>query len=521
MADEKDQAEMNEQSREGHQTAEQEEIKNVVTIEDVGPCKKKVTVEILPEKIAQVVDNQYDQIRKDADVPGFRKGRAPRRLLEKRFGKDIATQVKLTLLAESSDAAIKDNELDILGEPDVDHEKIEIPEEGSLKYDFEVEVRPEFELPNTEGIPIERQKLVVDDEQVEAELEQLCRLSGTWTPRKEDETVEPEDQIIADASLKVEDVNEAEKLNNIEVYVRPNGFVGSVPVENLDEVLKGAKAGDKKQTTIDIPKTFFREEYRGKKIDVEIEVKDIKYLKPVELNESVLAQYGVKDEDELKERIKTSLEARQERQVRVGMVEQVYKYMNDNTDFELPTDVTANYASNLLRRQYANLISRGLPKEKVQEQMETLQAGSEEEAKQQLKSYFIMDKLAEKLEIEVSNDELNGQIATLAIQQNQRPERLRNDMERNGSLEQFRQQVRDEKAVEKLLESAKITEVEPKKPAKKSVKKTKKAAAKEDKPKKAAKKTKKATKKTAKKKTSADKSSTKKSKKATKKKTDK
>ena len=80
-------------------------------------------------------------------MPGFRKGRAPRRLLEKRFGKDVGEQIKLKLLADASDAAIKDNKLDILREPEINHEKIELPADGPLKFDFEVEVRPEFELP--------------------------------------------------------------------------------------------------------------------------------------------------------------------------------------------------------------------------------------------------------------------------------------------------------------------------------------------------------------------------------------
>ena len=98
--------------------------------------------------------------------------------------------------------------------------------------------------------------------------------------------------------------------------------------------------------------------------------------------------------------------------------------------------------------------------------MEQLRAGSEQQAKEQLKTFFIMDKIAEKLEIDVSEEELNGHIAQLAIQQGQRPERMREEMVRNGSLAQFRLQVRENKCVAKLLESAKITEIEPEKKTK-------------------------------------------------------
>ncbi|MHC4585321.1 MAG: trigger factor, partial [Planctomycetota bacterium] len=130
-----------EQQTEEEPTAEEEppKPKNTVTIEEAGPCKKKVSIEIPEEAVKMATDKQYENLRKDALVPGFRKGRAPRRLLEKRFGKDMTEQVKLTLLAEASESALKDNELDTLGEPDIDFEKIEMPAEGPLKFDFEVE----------------------------------------------------------------------------------------------------------------------------------------------------------------------------------------------------------------------------------------------------------------------------------------------------------------------------------------------------------------------------------------------
>lgn len=502
------------QHSEEQSAGETTELKNTVTIEDVGPCKKKISVEVPAEKIKKITDEQYSELSKQAVVPGFRKGRAPRRLLEKRFGKETSEQIKLTLLADASDKAIKDNQLDILGEPDIDYEKVELPEEEPMKFSFEVEVRPQFELPSLEGISIERPKLEVTDEQVDEEIERLCRYRGIWTPRKEDESIEAEDQVIADVVLKVEGVEEEEKHDNIEIYVRPTSFVGPVPVEKLDELLIGANAGDTRQTTTEIPKTFFREQYRDKKVDVEITVKDIKHLKPADIDETFLSNCGVESEDELKQTIQTNLQANLERQIRLGMVEQVYKYMLENTDFELPADVAASYSMTLLRRQYANLLRRGLPREQIEEQMEQLRASSEQRAREQLKTFFIMDKVAEKLKVEVSDEELNGQIAAMAAQQGHRPERVRQEMERNGSLEQYRQQIRDEKCVEKLLESAKVKEVEPEKTAKKQ----KKSAKTEVKP---AKTQKKSTVKKKAKKSASDKKPAKKQKKTAKKKTDK
>src|SRR3989304_2375769 len=180
-------------------------LKNTVTVENVGPCKKKGSVEIPEETIINVTDKQYKTLREEALVPGFRKGRAPRRLLEKRFGKETSEQIKLKLVADASDSSIKGNELDILGEPNIDFEKIELPTEGPLKFDFEVEVRPEFDLPQLENIPLNKPKVDVTDEQIDREIEQLRKWSGVWIPRQ-DGAVQLDDQIIAEVILKAEDV---------------------------------------------------------------------------------------------------------------------------------------------------------------------------------------------------------------------------------------------------------------------------------------------------------------------------
>ena len=341
-------------------------------------------------------------------------------------------------------------------------------------------MRPEFDLPELEGIPVTRTKLEVTDEQIDREIEQMQRWSGVWTPREEG-SVEPDDQIIADAVFKIEGIEEEQQADNIEIYVRQNGFVGEIPVEKLDELLVGAKAGETREMDVDVPKTFFREEYRGKKVNIRINIKDIKWLKPAEIDENLLKRYGVEDQDELREKIHDMLHNRLEAQGRTEMTEQIYEYLLSKTDFDLPLNIVAEQASSVLQRQYTNLLLRGLSREQIDEQMEQLQAGSEQQAQEQLKTFFIMDKIADKLDIDVSEEEINGHIAQLAMQRGQRPERMREDMERNGSLAQFTLEVRQNKCIEKLLETAVITEKKPEK-AKKAKKTAKKAAKKSEKP---------------------------------------
>ncbi|MHC4362468.1 MAG: trigger factor, partial [Planctomycetota bacterium] len=197
---------------------------------------------------------------------------------------------------------------------------------------------------------------------------------------------------------------------------------------------------------------------------------------PAPLDKAFFDKCGVEDETELREKVRDMLHGRLERQSRAEMTDQIYKYLLDNTDFDLPVDVVADHSTTLLQRQYSNLLMRGLSRDQVEQHMEQLRAGTEQQAKEQLKTFFIMDKIAEKLKIEVTEEEINGHIAQLAIQRGQRPERMREEMVRDGSLAQFRLQVREDKCIAKLLESAKITEVKAKKKPRKAAGASKKSA---------------------------------------------
>ena len=450
---------MTEEIQNTPETEEKQTIPNIVTIEDSGPCKKKISIEIPEEKIKDAMAEQYTELKKDALLPGFRKGRAPMRLIEKRFGSDVTLQVKLKLLADASDAAIKDNNIDVLGDPDIDHENIELPETGPMKFEFEAEVRPDFELPELEGIAVDKPKVEVGEDKITEELTNLRKRMGIWQPVEGKAIVEG-DQAVVDVRVKTEGVDEVDKHDNLEISVRQNGFVAGIPVEDLPKVLDGAKHGDTKTATVEMPKTFYKEELRGKKVELQIEVKEVKELALAELDEDFFKKFGVDDEAELKDRIKEAHEEQAERNARQQMADQIYEYLLENTDFDMPESIVADQAQRIAQRQYSQLLMQNTDSDVVKEKMQNLQASSEEQATEQMKLFFIMDKIADKLEIEVSPEEINGQIAQIAIQQGRRPEKMREELARDGSLAQFTLQLREQKCIEKMLETAKVNEVD-------------------------------------------------------------
>lgn len=432
---------------------------NLVTVTESGPCKKKIEIEIPEQKVREYLDKKYQDLRKVAEVPGFRKGRAPLRLIEKRFGSDISNQAKLELIIEAAEAAIKDNNLDTLGDPSIDHEKIELPSTGPMKFDFEVEIRPEFDLPDLEGITVSKPKVEVTEQMVDEQLQTLRRQAGVWTPK--DKPAELNDQIIADVVLNVEGHNERNKEDNVEIYVRKTAFAAGIPIEDFDQLMKDARHGDTRKTTVELPSTFYNEDYRGKKVNVEIFVKEVKTLEPAEMNEEFLSRYGASDENDLRDMLRDHLESQAERSAQSAMSEQVYAYLRDKVELDLPETLVASQALSILQRQYSNLLMQGLSREQIDEQMDRLRAASDQQAKEQLKMFFIMDKVADALDVSVSEEEINSHIAYVAAIRGRRPERMREELARDGSLSQFVLQVREQKAIEKILEKANIVEEQP------------------------------------------------------------
>ena len=139
-----------------------------IKIEDAGPATKKVTVEIPKDRIEEVLTEQFKELRQSAAIPGFRPGHAPQKLIEKRFAGDVKEQVRRTLISESYQQAVEKNSLSVIGEPAFDNpEAIQLKEDEGLSYSFQVEVQPEFTVPDVSGLKVKKPKIEVTDENVQ------------------------------------------------------------------------------------------------------------------------------------------------------------------------------------------------------------------------------------------------------------------------------------------------------------------------------------------------------------------
>jgi len=438
--------------------AEQEDFQYQVRVEPSGPAAKKVTIEIPPERITEKLEQQFKELRRHAALPGFRVGHAPRKLIEKRFGDDIKEQVRSQLIQESFQQAIEKNELQVLGEPQFENpDQIKLPDDGPLTYTFEVEVQPEFALPDFKTLTVKKPKIEITEDNVDQAMRNLREQQGTLVP-VEDRGVEAGDYMIADVHVKIGDEVVAHQ-HDAQIVARP-GRIANIQVDDLDKQLDGLKGGEKRSLSVHAPDTHPNEKMRGKDVQIEFDLKDIKKLELAELNQAFLDDLGFENEPELRQALREQMEEKIAEDVQTAMRQQVNAFLLQNVQFELPNKLSSKQADRVVNRRAVDLMLRGVPREQVEANVERLRAGAHDEAIRELKLYFILQKIAKDFEVDVSEGELNGRIALMAAQRDERPERLKQQMSKDGSLENLYIQMREQKAIDKILEQANVQEVE-------------------------------------------------------------
>lgn len=432
-----------------------------ITLEDAGPARKKLSIEIPAEAIAAKLGENFDTLRDEAAIPGFRRGHAPQRLLEKRFGAEVRKDVCSQLVGESYTSAIEKHNLRVLGEPQIkDVEDLKLPDDGPLSVEIEVEVVPEVKLPDLKGMEVKKPLFEVTDAQVEKEIARYGEMYGQFKPVAE---AQAEDYIGADVTVRNSEEEVVQEFKGTELLVpgeRRNfkGVVAGIVVEDLGKRLEGVKAGETVTLKVTGPERHENEKIAGQEVTLELAVSRVQRLHPMAATELVAAM-GLESEEALKEQVRTSLDARAKTEQQHAMQQQVVDQLLERVEMELPERLSTRQAGSILQRRGMDLMQRGASREDIDQNLADLRTASEQQAQSELKRLFVLDAVARELEVEVSEAEVNGRIVQIAAHQGVRPERLREQLAQSGQLDQLYIQLREHKAVAKVLADATVTEV--------------------------------------------------------------
>ncbi len=288
-------------------------------------------------------------------------------------------------------------------------------------------------------------------------MQNLREQQGTLVP-VEDRGVQAGDQLLADVHVKV-DGNIVGHQHDATIMARP-GQIGGIQIDDLDQQLEGLKPSEKRDLKAHVADDNPNEVIKGRDVEIEVVLKDLKKLELAEINEEFLESLGFENDQELRDALREQMDERIKYDVQQAMREQVYKYLLDNVTIDLPSRLSDKQTQRTVQRRMVDMLLRGIPQEQIQANVARLQSGAAEEAQRELKLFFILQKIANDQNVDVEESELNGRIAMIAAQQGRRPEKLKQDMARDGTLSNMYVQMREQKAVDKILEDAAIQEVD-------------------------------------------------------------
>ncbi len=366
MTDEKTSQDIAEQEQ-GETTTTAEapvKLQQNVEIRDVGPCKKHIKVTVERKDIDDRFSEKISELVSDANVSGFRPGKAPRRIVERRYHKEVADQVKSEVLLASLQQLAEDHDIAPLSAPDIDPANIELPRQGPLVYEFEVEVRPHFDLPNYKGLKIRRPVHTFTDEEVAQEERRLLTPYGQIVPKPEGD-VQIGDLLVVDAVIKAGD-REIGKLNEATLRVNKQLAFKDGIAEDFAEQVKGAKAGDTREVDIQLSSAVADPSLRGQKVKATLTIKDVKTVVLPELTHEFLHTFGVHSPEQLHELIRVILQRRLEHQQRQAARKQVMDLITAATAWELPPDLLRRQAHRAMARKIMEMRADGISDEEIQ-----------------------------------------------------------------------------------------------------------------------------------------------------------
>ena len=433
-----------------------------VTITDLSPCKKQLRIEIDAETVNAKFDAVAKDFRRHANLPGFRPGKAPLANVMRSYGDKIGEEAKRTLMSDSYSKALKENDLRPVIMPEV--EDLQFGHGKPFQYLATLEVTPAFELPEYNGIEVEKERRTVSDADVAKALdtlrEQRVSYADVDRPAGEDDfivvnfTGTIDDKPITDLVKVARGLTEQK---NFWLHTKQNPLIPGIV-----EALIGSGKDDKKTVTVTIPDDFIYEELIGKEAKYEIEIVQVKEKFLPELDDAFAKGFGAESMDKLREGVendlKNELEYSLKKSIRNQCVDKLLSAVNCDLPETIVNEATRAAVHNIVQQNH----QRGVGKDIIEENKDRIYANAKADAEVRVRANYILSRIAEKEGIKVTDQELSRQIAAIAAQQKVKPQKLAQQLKDNGTLYQVQEEIMNGKVIDLLEEKAKVTEIDPK-----------------------------------------------------------
>lgn len=416
----------------------------------------KVTLKITVDnnKFEAAVNKAYNKSRNKYNIPGFRKGKAPRIVIETQYGKGIFYNDAIEILfPEVYPEAIKELDIDPIDNPDLDIE--EISKDNGLVMVLNVEVKPEFELGNYKGIEIAKVENTVSDENVDAKLQEMVEKNARLVS-VEDKALEDGDTAIIDFEGFENGVAfDGGKGENYNLVIGSNTFI-----PGFEEQLVGKKAGEEVEVNVTFPEEYHSQDLAGKPVVFNVKINDVKVKELSALDDEFAKDTSEFDSlDELKADVRAKLEEEAKNRADAETRNSVVEKVAENTEIEIPEVMIQHQIDNMLNELNYQLQYQGFGLQQLLEMtgrtMEELREEEKEDAKKLVKSSLVLEAITKAEGIEATEEEFKAELEKMASAYNMEVEKIEASL-RDADKEDIKGQIKIRKTIDLLVDNATI-----------------------------------------------------------------
>lgn len=421
-----------------------------VSLENVGPCKKLIRIEVPVDRVKTEYDRLTRETQRQARIPGFRPGKAPLPLVLKSLSQHIESELKRTLVQKCYREAVEQHQLRPITSADIEDQPWSPGQ--PLCFTATVEIEPEFELPDYKLLPVRRDSRVVSTEDVHRAVamfrDQKSQFIDVARPIQNGDFVVVnytgtcEGKPITELAPTAQGLTEQK---NFWLQVDPEGFIPGFTPQ-----LVGASAGEKRPVTVTFPADFVTRELAGKPGLFDVEIVQVKEKQLPPLDDALAKSLGAENLDRLQEVVKANLEVelkgKQQRLVRDQLVARLLSRVNIELPESLVDHETRNAVYDIVRANQ----ERGVTKESIDERKEEIYSVANNNARERVKAMIILGRVAAKEGITTTKEEVLERVARLAAAYQVKPDKFLRQLHERGALGQVQRQIIEAKVLDAL-----------------------------------------------------------------------
>ena len=417
-----------------------------VSVEELSGCKRALTVEVPPDAVRPTVEGVYRKLSQRVALPGFRRGRVPRDILEHRFKDEIREEILQEVIPSTYRQALEESQLAPVGLPTVEEVSFQLGE--PLRYRAVVEVKPFLEITDYQGVTVSRKEVEATDQEVEDHLKVLQEQAAEYVPM-EGWPAFREDRVIVDA----QGFFHGKPVKDLQVEDFPLELGAGQLLPGVDERLAGVQKGEVRDVPVSFPPDDPRKDLRGKEILFRFTVKEIKKKKVPPLDDTFAKAVGECETlVELRDKIRQELLNKKEREEEQRLKWEVVEKIAAAHPFDVPEGMVRREMEGILH-EFSRTV--GARPERLEGDV-SFRLKVEESARKRVKHTLILEAVVRQEGIAVDPEEVEAEVERLASVTGQTPDELKAHLDREGRMEALGASLVERKALSFLFARAKV-----------------------------------------------------------------